>query len=164
MPFGTEIMRGVRLALIVIAVGLVGITLYRVLDVEVDDDDTVSASSPPATAPAPAPAAKHVKAPASGQAYPPPPPPLPGRAAAVAAKPAPRGRDIMVVDVPSGRETLMADASPLPESSTSSPVSATPAVPDTSVVPAVAIDTPAPVHHKTNKFVKTLRHWLHVTK
>ena len=147
MGFTTEIMRGVRLAAILFAVGLVGITLYRMLDL-VDDDDSASAASPPVVAAA-APA-KPLRA-SGPKFYPPPPPPLPGRAAV--AKPVrQQGRDIVVVDVPAARDssTLTASAdltAPVLESRLD-PVAQTAISEPLADVPA------APAPHRNNRFVR----------
>jgi hypothetical protein len=154
MEFGPAILRGVRLGAILFAVGLVGLTAYRVLDVE-DDEDAGSTAKPTAVASAPA---KAVKGPAS-QFYPPPPPPLPGRAAV--AKPVrQQGRDVVVVDIPAARETLLvADASAtIPD-----------APPDIAVqgptLPAAEIAAiPAPPPPRSNRFIRSVRKLLHIGK
>ena len=152
MQFAPEIMRGVRLAAILFAMGLIGLTVYRMLDV--DDNETISASSPPVAAPIPA---KQVKQAKAGQVFPPPPPPLPGRA--VAAKPAAQSRDIVVVGVPAARESLLADASALPADypSDSAVQAAVLAEPQPAPAPA------APVH-RSNRFVRSMRRLLHIGK
>jgi hypothetical protein len=155
MQFGPEIMRGVRLAAILFAIGLIGLTVYRMLDV--DDDDTTSASSTPAVAPLPAKAVKQSKA---GDVYPPPPPPLPGRG--VQAKPAAQGRDVVVVSVPPARDAFVADAATLPSSSDLA--SSSPAPVAVIAQPAAAPAPDAPVQHRSNRFVRTMRRILHIGK
>jgi hypothetical protein len=157
MQFGTEILRGVRLAAILIAIGLVSLTVYRMLDL-VDDDDTASAASSSVAAPAQAkPAVKQSK---GAQFYPPPPPPLPGRA--VAAKPASQGRDIVVVNVPEAHETLVADASPVPSDL---PSASAVAVKEPVVAePQAAVPVPAEPTQRPNRFVRSMRRLLHMGK
>jgi hypothetical protein len=156
MRFSTEIVRGVRLAAILIAVGLVGVTLYRMLDL-VDDDDTASASSPHSVAAA-APA-KPLKS-SGPKFYPPPPPPLPGRAAI--AKPVQRqGRDILVVDVPAAR-----DSSPLVTADVTPPV----LEPRLDPVAQAAVSEPladvpaAPAPHRNNRFVRAFHRVVRIVK
>jgi hypothetical protein len=158
MQFGSEILRGVRLAAILIAIGLVGLTVYRILDVEDDDDTTSAASVPAAVTPAPV---KPAKQQSKGEKfYPPPPPPLPGRA--VASKPAPHGRDIVVVNVPEARESLVADASVPPSDLPSAPTVDTPVVTET---PAATPPAPAPAPvHRSNSFIRSVRRFLHIGK
>jgi hypothetical protein len=78
MPFGREILRGVRLAAILFAVFLFGLTVYRMVHitpVEEKQPPTPAAAGPstPAANPAAKPPAKPV-ARSSGSDYPPPPP------------------------------------------------------------------------------------------
>lgn len=155
MEFGPAILRGVRLGAIVIAVGLVGLTAYRVLDVDDDDDVNASGAKPSASA-APA---KPVKVSGQEKFYPPPPPPLPGRAAA--AKPVrTTGRDVIVVDVPAAREAMVADA-------TAAPFVAPPdfAV-QGSALPEPMLDAPvaAPPPPRSNRFIRSVRKLLHISK
>jgi hypothetical protein len=156
MQFGAEILRGVRLAAILIAIGLVSLTVYRILQVD-NDEDTTNAASAPATATAPA---KPLKQQSKGaQFYPPPPPPLPGRA--VATKPAPHGRDVVVVDVPAARDSVVADASTVPADFPSPPTVETPSSvqPQAGAVPAIA-----PPPQRSNKFIRSVRRFLHIGK
>ena len=157
MSFGREIIRGVRLAAILIVLGLVSLTVYRMLDL-VDHEDTTNAASAPATA-APAAVKPGTKQSKGSQFFPPPPPPLPGRA--VAAKPVAHGKDIIVVNVPAARESIEADAvSPVPADlppvvAVEAPVVAQPEAP----APA----PPAPVQ-RSNRFVRSMRRLLHIGK
>lgn len=155
MQFGPEILRGVRLAAILIAIGLVSLTVYRVLDVQDDDDTANAASTPAAAAPLPAKPSKQSK---GGQFYPPPPPPLPGRA--VAAKPVSRARDVVVVNVPEARESLVADASALPPDLPSSPAVEAPVTPE----PQAETPVPAAPVQRSNRFIRSVRHFLHIGK
>ena len=146
MRFSTEIVRGVRIAAILFAVGLVGVTLYRMLDLVGDDDSASASSPPPAVASAPA---KPLKS-SGPKFYPPPPPPLPGRAAV--AKPVQRqGHDIVVVDVPAAR-----DSAPLVAADVTAPV----LEPRLDPVAQAAVSEPladvpaAPAPHRNNRFVR----------
>jgi hypothetical protein len=86
---------------------LVGITLYRMLDL-VDDVDDSGHRAPVVAAAAAPPPSKPLKS--SGEKfYPPPPPPLPGRAA-VARPSRPQGREIVVLDVPVARDSAALSA------------------------------------------------------
>lgn len=156
MSFSTEIVRGVRLAAILFAVGLVGITLYRMLDL-VDDDDTASAAAPHSVAAAAPP--KPLKS-SGPKFYPPPPPPLPGRAAV--AKPVqPRGHDIVVVDVPAARDSSTVAAADL-----TAPV----LEPRLDPVAQAAVSEPladvpaAPSPHRNNRFVRAFHRVVKLVK
>jgi len=154
MEIGSAILRGVRLGAIVFAVGLVGLTVYRVLDVEDDDDVSASSAKSPAVASA---AGKPAKVSGGEKFYPPPPPPLPGRAAV--AKPVRTGRDVMVVDVPAARETLVADASTTLIDAPPDFAVQGPAVP----VPEMVVPTP-PAPPRSNRFIRSVRKIFHITK
>jgi hypothetical protein len=154
MGLDKEIMRGVRLAAILFAVGLVGITLYRVLDL-VDDDDSASAASPPVVAAVPA---KPLKS-SGPKFYPPPPPPLQGRAAVV--KPVrQQGRDIVVVDVPTARDSIVADVTAPPVLEPRQDAMALAAV-----TPEPLADVPPPpVPHRNNRFVRAFHRVVRIVK
>jgi hypothetical protein len=153
MGFNTEIMRGVRLAAILFAVGLVGITLYRMLDL-VDDDDSASAASPPVVAAAPA---KPLKS-SGPKFYPPPPPPLPGRAAV--AKPLrPQGREIVVVDVPVARDSVAADLTAPVLEPRQDPMALAAVAPE-----PLADVPPPPAPHRNNRFVRAFHRVVRLVK
>lgn len=153
MGFSTEIMRGVRLAAILFAVGLVGITLYRMLDL-VDDDDSASASSPPVAAVAPA---KPLKS-SGPKFYPPPPPPLPGRAAV--AKPVrPQGREIVVVDVPAARDSVTSDLTAPVLEPRQDPMALAAVTPE-----PLADVPPPPAPHRNNRFVRAFHRVIRIVK
>jgi hypothetical protein len=154
MGLDKEIMRGVRLAAILFAVALVGITLYRILDL-VDDDDSASAASPAVVASAPA---KPLKS-SGPKFYPPPPPPLPGRAAV--AKPVrPQGREIVVVDVPVARDSFTADVTAPPVLEPRQDPMALAAV-----TPEPLADVPpAPAPHRANRFVRAFHRVVRLVK
>jgi hypothetical protein len=153
MGFSTEIMRGVRLAAILFAVGLVGITLYRMLDL-VDDDDSASAASPPVVAAAPA---KPLKS-SGPKFYPPPPPPLPGRAAV--AKPVrQQGRDIVVVDVPIARDSVVADVTAPVLEPRQDPMALAAVTPE-----PLADVPPPPAPHRNNRFVRAFHRVVRIVK
>jgi hypothetical protein len=159
MQFGAEIVRGLRLALIVFAVALVGILAYRIVTV----DDSPEASTPRAKPVEHGVRGKEIVKGEKSSAIVPMPPPVGGRVA-VAAKPAPQpqAKETTIVTLPATEQALAGGLSPIDDPHT------VPLITAAEAPPVEEADVVAPVEKKpesrATKVFRSVRHFLRLGK